>query len=155
MADDEPRDAHTLGGPLDREAVEPVAADPEVVPQPLGKRVGRGDLRDGRVKGGVKDRDVRAVGKRLPSLGDRLQRPRVVQRRELGQRLEAPGHEVVNDDRLLELRAAVDEAVRGRRDLGGRLRQRLNLRRRPVRGDEVELQARRPGVDDEDGAVRQ
>jgi hypothetical protein len=78
-----------------------------------------------------------------------------VQRRELGQRLEAPGDEVVDDDRLLELRAAVDETVRGRRDLGGRLRQRLNLRRRPVRGDEVELQARRPGVDDEDGTVRQ
>jgi hypothetical protein len=46
----------------------------------------------------------------------------------------------------------VHDAVRDRRDIGGRVLEGMEGLRRLVRGDERELQARRAGVDDEDGA---
>jgi hypothetical protein len=70
-----------------------------------------------------------------------------VQRCELDQLLELVDDAVVDDDRLAEARAAVDDAVRDGVHVGRRIRERIDPGR-PLSVDERELQARRAGVDD-------
>jgi hypothetical protein len=75
-----------------------------------------------------------------------------VQRRQLGQPRQLVHDLVVDDDRLPEARAAVNDAVGDRGDFGGNGVERLEPAGRAVRLDGRQLQARRAGVDDEDGA---
>ena len=66
-----------------------------------------------------KTRDVRESGQRAPRLVDRRERRRVVQRRELRQRVELALDRVVDHDRLAEARAAVHDPVRDGVDAAG------------------------------------
>jgi hypothetical protein len=103
----------------------------------------------------VEDRDVRAIRQERPRLGDRLQGRGVVERSELAELLEPLGDRVVDDRGLSEVRPAVDDAVRDGGDVVGRFRERTDTLGRAVRRDERELQARRAGVDDENGVPAQ
>ena len=150
MADDQALDLDALGRPLDREPVEPVAADAEALADAPRQRVGRRDLRDRRVEGRVEDGDVRGVRQELSRLGDRLQGGRVVKRRELDELLQACRDVVIDQRRLAELRPAVDDPMCDSGDIAGRFSERRDALGRAVRRDERELQARRARVDDED-----
>ena len=150
MADDEPLDPNAFGYPLDREPVEAEAPDTQVLAEATWQRVRRRNLRDGRVKGRVEDRDVRAIRQKPPRVGDRRQGGRVVERRQLDQLFQPPGNRVVDDRGLSELGPAVDDAVRDGGDVARSFREGRNALGRAVRRDERELQARRARVDDED-----
>jgi hypothetical protein len=72
-----------------------------------------------------------------------------VERRERFELGDLLAHRSVDDSRLAEARAAVDDAVRDRLDeIGFDVCKRLEPRRRPVLGDEVQLQARGARIDD-------
>jgi hypothetical protein len=75
---------------------------------------------------------------------DCLERRLVVKRRERRQLADRALHLLVEDDRLAETGAAVDDAMTDRVALD---RERVD-RRRFASLDEVQLQARRAGVDD-------
>ena len=96
----------------------------------------------------VEDGDVGEIRQRAAGLLDRGQRGRVVQGRELDGGLEAAQDVVVDEDRVAEARAAVDDAVRDRGDIRRRGVEGRDGVRRVVRLDDRELQARRAGVDD-------
>jgi hypothetical protein len=99
------------------------------------------------VKRRVEDSHVRDIRQDPPRLGDRCDRRRVVQRRQLDQLFEPCLQRVVDQRRLAE-RAPVDDAMRDGID-GGCGFERFD---RPALSslDRVELEARRAGVDDED-----
>ena len=61
MANDETGDRDAFRGPLDRESVKAVAADPALAVA-RRQQIGLGDVRERPVEGGVEDRDVRGVG---------------------------------------------------------------------------------------------
>ncbi len=114
MTDDEPRRAHLFGGPLHREPVEAVAADPPLLAEAPRQRVGRGLLRQRRVKRGVEHGDVGDMRKYLACLVNRCERRRVVERREFGQGGKPALYLVVDQDGLAEARAAVNDSVTDR-----------------------------------------
>jgi len=94
----------------------------------------------------VEDRDVGEVRQGLLRLLERAQRRRVVQRRERLERRDLRTHHVIDQYRLTKPCAAVHDSMRDRRNVLGEgfdLSRFLAL-------DEVQLQARRAGVDDED-----
>ena len=108
VADDARRPA---GGVGVRQAVEAVAADVEAVP-PLGRhRVGGRGGRQGGVEGGVEAGDGRHVGRELGHGVERGQRLGLVQRRQVGERLELGPHVAVDHHRLPVALAAVDDPV--------------------------------------------
>ena len=142
MAHDEPGSLYLRGDPLDRDPVEPVTANAPVFPPPARHCVGRRLLRHRGVKGRVEHGDVGDVGKGLSRVEDRRERRHVVQRGEGRQRVDLGDDLVVDQRRLDEVVATVDNTVTDR--LGGLVR--LD----PPRGvafDEVQLEARRAGVD--------
>jgi hypothetical protein len=150
VADDEAWDGHLLGGPLDREPVEAVAVNAPLVAPFWRERVGGGLLRDRGVEAGVEDGDLRELGVGALGLLDPPQGWSVVERRERLEREDLGADVGVDQDRLAEPGPAVDDPVRdGTRPAGRRL-ERLDRLRAPVRRNEVELEAGRPGVDDED-----
>ena len=141
------RAAHLLRRPRDRKPVEAVAADAPLLPPARRHGVRRGLRRDRRVEGRVEDGDVRHVRQRAPRLRDRVERRRVVQRRERRRAPRARHRPRVDDDRLAE-------PGRRRARRGARRRRpstKPSTARRPLLVvDERELQARRARVDDED-----
>ncbi|HWQ02679.1 MAG TPA: hypothetical protein VN449_11285 [Gaiellaceae bacterium] len=94
---------------------------------------------------GVEDRDVGDVRQLALRVLDRRQRRGIVQRRERRQLADRRLDAVVDHGRLDEPRPAVDDAVADRTARDERLDG-----ARLVALDEVQLQARRPRVDDED-----
>jgi hypothetical protein len=110
MADHEARHANLFGN---RPHGQPVESES---PQAKRRRhrICRGDLRHRGVEGGIEDGDVRNVRQRVPRVGQRLQRRSIVEGRELTQPVELVDDLVVDDDRLAEDRAAVDDPVRDR-----------------------------------------
>ena len=123
-----------------REAVEAEPPQRPGVAPLLRQRVRRGRGRDRRVERGVEARDVRDVGQQVACLADQLQRARLVQRRERGERAEPADHVVVDDHRVGELGPAVHDPVPHRVDPVDRrderaevVRVRLRRRRRPRR----------------------
>ena len=95
---------------------------------------------------GVEDGDMRHVRQRAPRVVDASQRRRVVQRREWDERLDLGENVVVDDDRLTKARAAVHDTMRDGVDV---LRERID-RLRALAFDDVKLEARRAGVDDQE-----
>ena len=148
VADDEPTRRHPFGGPGDREAVEAEAADAAVAVA-LWQRVGTSDFRDRSVERRVEDRDMNGFRKQLARLGDRRERGRVVQRRELDERCKLGRNGVVDQRRLCEPFAAVDDAMADGGDLGS-VFDRGDRPRLVVAVDDAQLEARRAGVDDQD-----
>ncbi len=163
VADDE---AKTLGrtteklrsplrAPFDRQSVEAVPADSPVGSPALGKGVDGGLRGHGGVEGGVEDGDLRRIGQEPLAEGDAGERRCVVERRERLEGCDACPHLCVDDDGLPEPIAAVDDAVCDRVDLDRvDVLEHLDRPARAVRGDEVELEAGRARVDDEDRAHR-
>jgi hypothetical protein len=84
-----------------------------------------------------------------------LERRRVVKGRQLHELRESAGNDIVDDRRLAELRAPVHDPVRYGGDIARSGLERLDIRRGSVLGDERELEARRPRVDDEDRVFAQ
>jgi hypothetical protein len=78
-----------------------------------------------------------------------------VQGRQLDDLLEPLGDRVVDDRGLSKLLPAVNDAVRDSSDIARRFRQGGDALGRAVRRDQRELQARRAGVDDENGVPAQ
>ncbi len=150
MADDEPLGPQRAGDPLDGEPVEAVATDPPGLAPTLRDGVRRRFGRNRRVESGVEDRHVRHIRQLRPRAREGDERGPVVQRRERGELLEPPQHVVVGEHRLDEARAAVDDPVAGR--LGPHAVEAVEPPRAAVLVDEVELQAGRAGIDDEDVA---
>src|SRR5262249_13096803 len=125
---------------------EPVKAVPANRATKLGgERIRRRELRDRRVKRRVEDRDLRSVRQGAPRRLDRGECRRIVERSEVDGGLQR-GAERVGDPPGLGKVAAVNDPVCHsiRRDV-------IADGTRVVAVDEVELEARRAGVDDEDG----
>jgi hypothetical protein len=95
----------------------------------------------------VEDRDVGEIRQRALRLLDRVERGRVVQGRERFERRDLGANGVVDHDGLAKARAAVHDSVHDRLDV---LLERVDLSRF-LTLDDVQLQARRAGVDDENG----
>ena len=107
------------------------------------------------MEGGVEDGDLRRIGQEPLAEGDAREGGCVVERRERLEGCDACPHVCIDDDGLPEPIAAVDDAVCDRVDLDRvDVLEHLDRPARAVRGDEVELEARRAGVDDEDRAHR-
>ena len=107
---------------------------------------------DRRVERRVEDRDVRDVRQRSLRLVDRRAAPaRCAAARAPSSAAISATHRFVDHDRLTKARAAVHDSMRDRLDVPGRSDSTF-LDSSPV--DDVQLQARRAGVDDEDGLVR-
>ncbi len=100
------------------------------------------------MEGAVEDGDVGEIGKRVPGSFDRRQGRRVVQRRELDGGFELLLDRVVDQDRLAEARAAMDDTVGDRDDAVRDRVKGLDRGRNGVGLDNGKLQARRAGVDD-------
>ena len=151
MAHDEPLHRHLLGRPLDGEPVEAVAANsPLLAPQPR-HGVRRCLRRNRRVETRVEDSDLRHAGKMPLGLLDRRQGRWIVERRKLFELHDLLPHVRVDHDRRAEARPAVDDAVRDRRHLSRFHRlQGIDPHRGVVGRDQIELQARGAGIDDED-----
>jgi hypothetical protein len=103
------------------------------------------------MKRGVEHRDVRDIGYRAPRFLERDQCRPVVQRRELGQRVELALDLGVDDNWITEAQTAVDDAMRDRVDVRRNGLERFDLLGSAVVRDRRELEARRASVDDEDG----
>ena len=129
--------------------MEAVPANAPLVAPSFGHRVRRGLVRQRRVEGGVEDGDVRYVGKRLLGRVDGLERGPVVKRRENGQLSDLLLHVGSEQDGIPEARAAVDDAMADGVDLPD-VCERLDSRTGLVGQNDVELEARRAGVHDED-----
>ena len=110
MADDQARRAHLPGRPLNRKPVKSEAAD-SALAVALGEQVRRRGLGDRAVEGRVEDRDVLRFRQQRPSLLDRRERRRVVQRRKLDQLLQFALDRVVDRGRIEELLTAVNDTV--------------------------------------------
>jgi hypothetical protein len=78
-----------------------------------------------------------------------------VQGRQLDDLFEPLGDRVVDERWLSKLLPAVNDAVRDGGDVAGRFLERRDALGRAVRRDERELEARRAGVDDENGVPAQ
>ena len=148
VAGHDPRGVELRDHRLHGDPVEPVAAHAPVAPG-LRDRVRRRHLGDRRVERRVEDRDVRHVRERGARLADRAQGRRVVERGDARQIVDRLLDPVVDQHRLRVPSPSVHDAMPdGVRRLeavdGPRL---LAL-------DEAELQARRAGIDGEDGAQR-
>ena len=152
MADDEPWDAHLFGDPGDGEPVEAVAAHAPA-------RAIRGTAYVA-ASAGIdawkavsKTATLGTFGNDALRLLDRGERGWVLERRESGQLRDRTQDLVVDLDRIAEALAAVDDPVADAGELGSHggveIGEHLG---RLVLMDEVELQARRAGVDDENVA---
>ena len=125
------RDGHVLV----RQAVKAVAAD-AALPQRVRQRQHLLHLRQRAVERGVEARDLRQVRRLGEQDLDRLQRERLVQRRQRDVALQVRQHRMVHADRRRVLAAAVHDAVghgRGQPSAGlldARSRARAALRRR-------------------------
>ena len=102
------------------------------------------------MEGRVEDGYLRHVGQRPASLGQRSQRRGVVQWDELRQRREFPLDPGVDHDRLSKAWAAVDDPMGDGLDPRRNVLERRDGRRRVLLVDGRELEARRPGIDDQD-----
>ena len=150
VTDDESRHVDALGGPLRGDSLEPEAMKPELQTPLRRDRVGRRLLGQGGMEGRVEDGDMGLVGDRPPGGRDRLERGRVVERRELRERVEFREDAVVDQDGLAKAVAAVDDSVS---DCGHVVGDRFEGRQRlgvVVVVHERELEAGGAGVDDED-----
>src|SRR5581483_6209498 len=110
--------------------------------------------RDAGVECRVEARDGGDVRERLACELDSAQRLRLVQRREVGEGLQAPQDGIVDHDGVDELGAAVHDAVADCIDapgLGDVVRRGDQL----VAVEDRELEAARPGVDDQDSQFGQ
>ena len=147
VADDQAAHRDLLGRPLHGEPVEAVAPDPPPVPPRLRDRVG-GHLRwDRRVERGVEDGDVRYVRMRRHRALDATQRGLVVERRDVFELVNRAADFVVDDDRLREAWAAVDDPVRDRVEVGScSLLERIDLLRRLVFGDSESFKLVEPAL---------
>jgi hypothetical protein len=99
------------------------------------------------MEAGVEDGDMRHGRQDAARLGDAIDGGTVVERRELDELLESSLQGVVDQRRFAEL-PAVHDTVRHGLYAGGRGLERLD-RATLVAVDDVELEARRAGVDDE------
>ena len=108
-----------------------------------------GDRRDRSVERGVEDGDVRNVRQRLPCLPDRVDGRRIVQRCELTQLIERCHHIVVEQRRLDEPQASVNDSMSDARDVAG-IAEHRNRVRDVVSVDDAQLEAGGAGIDDED-----
>ena len=113
-------DRDAFGGPRDGEAVEAEATD-AVVAEPLGQGVGAGDLGDRPVERRVEDRDVRHVRKLAARVLDRVERRRIVQRRELDEGVSSATTASSIGVGSREPLAAVHDSVADRVDAGAAL----------------------------------
>ena len=101
----------------------------------------------------VEDGHLRHGRERLAHLLDRGERRRVLQRRERRELGDRAHDLLVDHDRVETALAAVDDAVPDPGQIGARGGvERVDPLGRLVLADEVELQARRAGVDDQDVA---
>jgi len=95
--------AQQFGGPprrpLDRQSVEPEAPDAVLAVPAPGQWVEELLLTEGRVEGGVESHDLRHLRERHASGSNGGRRHRVMQRRELGQCLDALQNPVVDPHR--------------------------------------------------------
>ena len=101
------------------------------------------------MEGGVEAGHLRHLRQRASHELERTQRLRLMQRREIRERLDSPNDVVVDHHRLDELRSAVDDAKPDRVDAADV----AELASRPhefVAVEHRELQAARARVDDED-----
>ena len=107
--------AEELGGPANgpfhREPVEPEPSDARAGPPLRGDRVAGGDLRQPRMEGRVETGDMRAVRDESTSGRHRLQRDVVVKGRQLADRGDLSHDVVVDQDRLRQPLAAMDDAM--------------------------------------------
>ena len=95
------------------------------------------------MEGSVEDGDVRDIGLSRLRLADRAQRRVVVERRQRAELLDRRNHLVVDQHRLHEACAPVDDAM------ADRIRLEVVLDRSGCSVDEMPLQARRAGFDGE------
>ena len=97
----------------------------------------------------VEHRDVRDVWQYGLGGLDRAQRRGGMQRGERLDPKDLRAHLTVDHDRLSEPRASVHDTVRHGPDKPDRRGERVEPLRAAIRPNEMQLQARRPGVDDE------
>jgi hypothetical protein len=152
VTDDQALGVDPLRRPLDRQAVEPESLDAECAV--AGRQQIRArDRRNRPVEGRVEDRDVRHAGQRRSRGLDRGDRRCVVQRGEVDELAELVDDRVIEERRLDEAAAAVDDAVPDRSDRRC-LVERSDRRRGLVGVDRAQLEAGGPCVDDEDVAAQ-
>ena len=153
------------------QAVEPVPAQRPAGPPLGGQRERRRRVRDGRVERGVEAGHRGRAGQHGGHRVERGERLGLVQRREVGERLEPPPHLGVDEHRRGVQRPAVHDPVPDRVHRAERLdrrldRRRCRRRRRAARAgrrrpsprrhgaEDAQLEAARPGVDDEHPGCR-
>jgi hypothetical protein len=110
---------NAAGGPLDRETVKAVTADTPILAPGARQRVFGCLRRDGAVKRGVEDGDVRKIRERELRLVDCLQGGSIVKRRKRNEVADLATDDLVDHNGIHEARAAVDDTVRNRLDLVG------------------------------------
>ena len=119
-----------------RGPVEAIAADPVLLAPRPRHRVGVRDRRHGLVEGGVEDRRLGYVGEQPAGDAQPLEVGRVVQRCEGHQLSHLLDQRVVDEGRIGETGAAVDDAMTHRNHLGV-------LQRRPVGGERSQRSGQR------------
>ena len=173
MAGDDPHGCDRLPAELRRTGRgvgvgEPVEAEPAEVPAraPIeGEGVRGGGVGDGRVKRGVEAAHLWDAGQEPGDQFERTKRGRLMERREVGQRVQLPKRRRVDHGRIDQLAATVHDAVADGIEAAAALE--LRTERRLVRMprlernvsrllqvvvlvEERELEAARAGVDDQD-----
>ena len=145
--------------------MEAIAPQPPAFPPLGGQREGGGGGRDGGVERGVETGDGGHVGQHRGHRVQGGQRLGLVQRSQVGERTEPLPDAALDQHRAAELIAPVHDPVTDRAHLAERLDRRLDgrpvvpvPRRRQVGGagdlvgvvKDAQLEAARPGVDDQD-----
>jgi hypothetical protein len=148
MADDQTRHLHLLTGPANGETVETVT--PDLAPPRVGQRIRVGERGQRRVKRGVEHGDVRHMRECRTRSCDRINRGTIVQRRQFDELSQASLARVVDHGWVAEV-APVDDSMRDGLDTCRHRLERFDLQALLVLCNDVQLQARRSRVDDEDG----
>jgi hypothetical protein len=104
------------------------------------------------VEGAVEHGDVRELRQCFPGAPELGQRRCIVERRKLGDGSQRGLDLIVDDHRLLESQAAVNDSMRNASEIAGRLVDCSQIDRFVIGADDGELDAGRAGVDDEDPA---